>query len=207
MWWEENITSELLGEDSLLHMFPYMCKIEAEDEGSADAAAAAAGAGAGAGAGRHDPITNTVITFLTCPLHLGLTEVGAMIFQGRFSLVYPYNLMSERQKGFIRDCLSRREEWNVFNEAVVFRKTKAAPPIMIEPSSVLVALCRKVLLPSEACESDAARRVALCNIILQRVQGYIPIDKPVQKYLNEWMAARKRGPLSAQSIKAAPAAT
>lgn len=187
MWWEQNITTELLGEDSLLHMFPYMCKIEAEDDGPAAAC-------------RHDPITNTVITFLTCPLHLGLTEVGAMVFQGRSSLVYPYNLMSERQKGFVRDCLSRREEWNIFNEAVVFRRSKAAQPIMIEPQAVLVALCRKVLLPSEASEADAARRVALCNIILQRVQGYIPIDKPVQRYLNEWMAARKSEPPSAQSI-------
>ena len=178
LWWEDNIQSQLIDEESLQHMFPYMCKIDAE---SGDPAAA----------GRHDPITNTAITFLTCPLHLGLTEVGAMIFQAKSALVYPYNLMSERQKGFVRDCLSRREEWNIFNDAVVFRRSKGAPPILIDPTSVLVALCSKVLLPGTSSEPDASRRVALCNIILQRIQGYIPIDKPVQKQLNEWMSSAR----------------
>lgn len=177
LWWEDNIQSQLLDEESLQHMFPYMCKIEAERGDPA--------------AGRHDPITNTAITFLTCPLHLGLTEVGAMIFQAKSALVYPYNLMSERQKGFVRDCLSRRGEWNIFNDAVVFRRSKAAPPIVIDPTSVLVALCSKVLLPGTAAEPDASRRVALCNIILQRIQGYIPIDKPVQRQLNEWMSSAR----------------
>jgi hypothetical protein len=178
LWWEDNIKTQLLDEESLQHMFPYMCKIDAEDGDATPSCA------------RHDPITNTVITFLTCPLHLGLTEVGAMIFQARSALVYPYNLMSERQKGFVRDCLARREEWNIFNEAVVFRRSKGTPPILIDPTTVLVALCSKVLLADAMQDSDASsRRVALCNIILQRVQGYIPIDKPVQKQLNEWMSS------------------
>ena len=33
-------------------------------------------------------------------------------------------------------------------------------------------------------------RVAICNIILQRVQGFIPISKPVQRELNEWLMRR-----------------
>ena len=37
---------------------------------------------------------------------------------------------------------------------------------------------------------DPQRRVALCNIILQRVQGYVRIDKPVQRELNDWLVAR-----------------
>jgi len=207
-WWEENIEAQLLDPASLTHMFPYMCKITAEDGGdaasTADASAATgkgaqakdkAATGAAACAGRHDPITSTAITFLTCQLQLGLTEVGAMLFQGRSSLVYPYNLMSDKQKDFIREALSRRAEWNLFNNAVVFRKTPHQPRpgggpggLTLAPTAVLVALCSKIF--ESTAHPDPKRRVALCNIILQRVQGYIPIDRPVQKELNEWLAGR-----------------
>jgi len=202
-WWEENIEAQLLDPASLTHMFPYMCKITAEEgEESSQQPAAQGSASAKAqaqppAASRHDPITSTTITFLTCPLQLGLTEVGAMLFQGRSSLVYPYNLMSDRQKDFVREALSRRAEWNIFNDAVVFRKT-AHPQgggskspgggLTLSPAAVLVALCSKVFECS--AHPDPKRRVALCNIILQRVQGYIPIDKPVQRELNEWLAGR-----------------
>jgi hypothetical protein len=174
-WWEENITTELLDDESLLHIFPYMCKIEAEDRRSAD---------------MHDPITSTVVTFLTCHLQLGLTEVGATVFQGRAAMVYPYNLMSERQRAFVRDCIERREEWNLFNEAVVFRKTRGGGqlPLKLSPTSVLTSLCSKVF--ESSVHHDPKRRVALCNIILQRVQGYVAIDKPVQRQLNQWLAGR-----------------
>jgi hypothetical protein len=204
-WWEENIEAQLMDPESLTQMFPYMCKIAAEEGGGSNPAAAT-GPGPGKdgksslhAASRHDPITSTAIAFLTCPLQLGLTEVGAMLFQGRSSLVYPYNLMSDRQKGFVREALSRRAEWNLFNEAVVFRKSQnhqqghgrpGGGGLTLAPAAVLVALCSKVF--ESSAHTDPGRRVALCNIILQRVQGYIPIDKPVQRELNEWLAGRSR---------------
>jgi len=189
-WWEENIEAQLMDPASLTHMFPYMCKITAEEGGGVpDLPNSSSGSAKakGGGAVRHDPITSTAITFLTCPLQLGLTEVGAMLFQGRSSLVYPYNLMSDRQKDFVREALSRRAEWNIFNNAVVFRKGGSP---RLTPSAVLVALCSKVI--ESSAHEDPKRRVALCNIILQRVQGYIPIDKPVQRELNEWLAGRSK---------------
>jgi hypothetical protein len=173
-WWEENIIPEMLNDEALLHMLPYMCKIETEDRRNSD---------------RHDAITSTVVTFMSCPLQLSLTEVGASVFQGRATLVYPYNLMSDRQRKFVRECINRRSEWNLFNEAVVFRKTKGPgvgqPTLVLQPASVLVTLCTKVF--ESSAHTEPKKRVALCNIILQRVQGYIPIDKPVQRQLNEWL--------------------
>lgn len=164
--------SEMLGADALLHLLPYMTKAFAEDKRNADS--------------KHDPITATVIIFLTCPLQLGLTEVGAMLFQGHASLVFPFNLMSERQKAYVRECLDRRAEWNVYNNALVFRRRRGEAPRTLSTSAVLLALCRKLL---EGQADHAARqRLGVCNIILQRVQGYVPIDRPVQRQLNEWLA-------------------
>lgn len=172
-WWEQNIESCLLDQDSLLQILPYMCKIEAEDKRAAE---------------KYDPITRTVVTFLTCPIQLGLTEVGAMLFQGKSTLIYPYTLMSDTQKAFVRQCLDNRAEWNLYNDCIVFKRQRGAQGKKIAAPVVLVTLCSKIL--QSTVHEDPRRRVALCNIILQRVQGYIPIDKPVQKHLNEWLQAR-----------------
>jgi hypothetical protein len=178
MFWEEHIETRFAGGDTLLQLLPYFCKIES-DSGHR---------------GKCDPITNTVITFLSSPLHLCLTEVGAMLFHGHATLIYPYNLMSEDQKVFIRDCLDQRGEWNIYNDTVVFRRSKGV--ITLCPCAVLTALCRK-MFDSQA-HTEPTRRIALCNIILQRVQGYTRIDKDVQRQLNEWLVQRQATDVIAQ---------
>jgi hypothetical protein len=65
---------------------------------------------------------------------------------------------------------------------------------------VLVALCTKVF--ESTAHPDPKMRVAMCNIILQRVQGYVPILKPVQVLLNEWLSKRVDTPSEpAEGIK------
>jgi hypothetical protein len=170
MFWEEQIECHFAEGEALLQLLPYFCKIEAD----------------GARGSKCDPITSTIITFLSAPLHLCLTEVGAMLFHGHATLIYPYNLMSEAQKTFIRDCLEHRQEWNIYNDTVVFRRSKA--PRTLCPSTVLTGLCRKMF--DSQTHADPARRIGLCNIILQRVQGHVRIDKDVQRQLNEWLVQR-----------------
>ena len=170
LWWEDNIEAELIPDDALGALLPYMAKIEAEDRRN----------------DKYDPITATVIAFLTSPLQLALTEVGALLFQGRGTLIYPYNLMTERQKAFVRRALDQRGEWNIYHDTVVFRRSKST--LLLPPARVLLAFCAKVL--ESSVHPDPQRRVALCNIILQRVQGYVRIDKPVQRELNDWLVAR-----------------
>ena len=174
-WWEEHIESKMLDAQSLERLLPYMTKAYAEDKRNAD--------------GKYDPITATAIVFLTCPLHLGLTEVGAMLFQGHASLVYPFALMSESQKQFLRDCLDHRGEWNVLNDAVLFRRTRGAAPKTLNQSTVLTALCGQIV--RAASDREEKSRLALCNIVLQRLQGYVTIDKPIQKELHNWLAQRR----------------
>ena len=176
MWWEENIQTEMLNDEALDRLLPYMTKAFAEDKRNADS--------------KYDPITATVIIFLNCPLQLGLTEVGAMLFQNHASLVFPFNLMSERQKTYLRACLERPSEWSVLNNAVVFKKRRGEPSRTLAPSAVLLSLCRKMLDQQDtSAKRSPQQRLAVCNIILQRVQGYVPIDKPIQKQLNEWLAS------------------
>jgi hypothetical protein len=173
-WWEENMEAEFLYDEALLSLIPYMAKAVAEDRRHVES--------------KYDPITATAIIFLTSPLQLALTEVGAMLFQGRANMVYPYALMSDRQRSFLRNCIHKNTEWNIYNEALMFKRSKNEQPRTVKQSSVLIALCSKVL--SAKVKKDRRPRLALCNIILQRVQGYVAIDKQVQKELNEWLASR-----------------
>jgi hypothetical protein len=176
LFWDANIESEMLDEEALGRLIPYMTKAYAEDKRNADS--------------KYDPITATVIIFMTCPLQLGLTEVGAMLFQGHASLVFPFNLMSERQKAYLRACLDKPAEWNVLNGTVVFKRRRGEPAKCLSPSSVLLSLCRKLLLQHDGTPNREPRqRLAICNIILQRVQGYVPIDRPIQRELNDWLAS------------------
>lgn len=167
--WESRVVAELFDAESLLGVLPYMCKIESESARL-----------------QHDPITSAVAAFLKCPLQLSLTEVGVMPFAGRAALVYPYNLMTERQKQFLRDCLALTDEWNVYNDTVVFKRSKE--PVMLPPGEVLIAACQKIY--ESRVHEDPRVRVGVCNVVLQRVQGHIAIDKPVQRELNAWLQGR-----------------
>lgn len=173
--WQSKIKEEFLYPEALLRLLPYMSKAFAEQKKNVES--------------KHDPITATVIIFLTSPLQLGLTEVGAMLFQGHSSLVYPFNLMTDRQKDYVRSCLDHRSEWNIYNNAVVFKRAQGDAPSVLCPSVVLLSLCRKLI--DDQPQQSLKQRLAICNIILQRVQGHVQIDKAVQKNLNEWLATRE----------------
>ena len=56
------------------------------------------------------------------------------------------------------------------------------PATTLKALDVLEALCTSVL--TSTAYADKRLRVAVCNILLQRVQASIPIDRSVQAALN-----------------------
>ncbi len=181
--WEAAILDTFLDVDSLARLLPYFCKIEAESPRHP----------------QYDPITSAVLTFLTAPLQLCLTEVGAAPFLGHTALVYPYSLMTIRQRAFLRTALDRPAEWGIVNGAIVFHRS-LKEPVVLPPRAVLTALCSKVF--DSSLHTNERARVAICNIILQRVQGSLPISRPVQRELNEWLS-RRVGPPAAAPVSLA----
>lgn len=129
--------------------------------------------------GSWDPVTATVLDFLTGRLQFCLTATGLIPFKGHANLVYPYHMMSPTQKDFIREALQEREGYTVCNESVVFH---AADTERLDTVSVLEAMCSKIL--ESKVHEDHSVRVGVCNIILQRVQSVVPISRGVQQRLN-----------------------
>jgi hypothetical protein len=127
-----------------------------------------------------DLVTQTVLMMLISPVHIQLTAVGWQPFKGR-ELTYPYHLMSPGQREAIRALLDAApERWNVYEHAMTYRRS--APPVLLKTLDVLEAMCRSIL--EGRAYQDRRMRVVVCNILLQRVQASVPIDKGTQLELN-----------------------
>ena len=130
-----------------------------------------------------DVISSTAIVFLTCPLQLVLNHYGAAFFYGKTNMLYPYHLMDAIQKNAILDMLKINQEYNILNGSIVFKKSSTN--ITIPITTTLQTLCLKIYESQTIL--DRQTQNAVCNIILQRIQGYIPISLTVQKKINKWL--------------------
>ena len=127
-----------------------------------------------------DTVTQTVLMLLTSPVHIQLTAVGCQPLKGR-ELTFPYAQMTLEQRRALKALVDEgSERWNVYEHAMMYRRN--GPPIQLKPLNVLEALCASVL--ASPVYPDKRVRVAICNILLQRVQASIPIDRGVQASLN-----------------------
>jgi hypothetical protein len=129
-----------------------------------------------------DPVTHTVLAMITAPVHVQLTAVGWQPFKGK-ELTYPYQMMSLEQKQVLKDLLTgeqNQQHWNVYEHAIAYRQR--APLTHLKPANVLEAMCTTIL--KSVAYADRRVRVAVCNILLQRVQVSIKVDKIALRTLN-----------------------
>ena len=125
-----------------------------------------------------DPVTQTVLTMLACPVHVQLTAIGWQPFKGK-ELTFPYQQMSSEQKEVLKRALLKGSaSWNVYEHALTHR-IRGEP---LRPLDVLEALCATIL--ASTAYADRRLRVAVCNILLQRVQASIPLEKATLRTLN-----------------------
>jgi hypothetical protein len=131
-----------------------------------------------------DPVTHTLIAMITCPLQVQLTAVGWQPFKGK-ELTIPYQRMTSEQKEALKTLLQQEgaATWTVYEYATVYRcKARGGKGACLSPLAVLEAVCGMVL--KSAAYPDRRMRVAVCNIVLQRVQASIPVDKNTLRELN-----------------------
>ena len=129
-----------------------------------------------------DIITPTILVMLNSTLQMQLTAVGWQPFKSR-DLTYPYHAMTSTQRGAILSLLREEHEgkWMVFDHAMIFKK--GFQVMQLKPLDVLGALCTLVL--ASDTYPDKRLRLAVCNILLQRVQASMVLDKHTQIALNQ----------------------
>lgn len=129
-----------------------------------------------------DPMTQTVLMLLSSPIHVQLTVVGWQPLKG-LDLTYPFHLMTTEQKQVIKALIEGEPTmWSVYEHAMSYRRHSQSIHPTLAPLDVLGALCSSIL--ESTAYQDKRLRVAVCNILLQRVQASIPIDKQTQAALN-----------------------
>lgn len=128
-----------------------------------------------------DTVTQTILMLLNSPVHVQLTAVGWQPLKGR-DLTFPYNQMTFEQRQAVKDLLDDGDghHWQAYEHALVYRRKLAS--IQLKPLEVLEALCTSLL--SSTVYTDKRMRVAVCNILLQRIQASMPIERSVQAALN-----------------------
>jgi len=157
---ESELINSFFSEESLLASICVLCKINKHSQ---------------------DPVSQTIVTILNCPIHIQLTLIGLQPFQGR-ELTFPYHMMTTNQRECIRSILvSNPSKWNSYEHAMVFKRS--GTPVFLKPIDILTNLCTMII--SSKSYEDKRLRVAICNIILQRIQANIPLDKTLQAQLNE----------------------
>lgn len=52
-----------------------------------------------------DPISDTVVMMLTCPIHLVITEVGIALFKDKPTALFPYSEMDPDQRYFVEEVV------------------------------------------------------------------------------------------------------
>ena len=126
-----------------------------------------------------DIVTQTVLTLLSAPLHIQLTATGLQPIKGK-DLTFPYMKMTIEQRQAIKELIDKRpERWQTYEHAMIFKQPPVPP---LKQLLVLEALCNSVLTSS--AYQDKRLRMAICNILLQRVQASMPIERSVQSALN-----------------------
>lgn len=129
-----------------------------------------------------DPVTQTILLMLSSPVHIQLTVVGWQPLRGR-ELTFPFHLMTSEQKQALKALIEGEPaKWMVYEHAMTYRRPATDQAITLDALDVLGALCSSIL--ASTTYKDRRLRVAVCNILLQRVQASIPIDKHTQAALN-----------------------
>jgi hypothetical protein len=127
-----------------------------------------------------DPVTQTILTMLGSSIHIQLTAVGWQPFKGK-ELTYPFAQMTLPQRQSLKSLLGEGcKGWVVYEHAMLLRRNHLN--IVLQPLQVLGALCASVL--KSTVYSDKKIRMVICNILLQRVQASIPIERGIQSELN-----------------------
>lgn len=125
-----------------------------------------------------DPITYTLCMMITTPVQIMLTQVGVAAFKDKNTSVFPYKLMTEEQKQFLRDFVTDTETHvtgliasvQIGGGCVLCKRVKR-PSEFLDAGAVLSAFCQSV--QSSKTHTNPVMQRSICNIVIQRVGGQV----------------------------------
>lgn len=126
-----------------------------------------------------DPISHVVCIMLSSPLHIQLVANGLQMFRGK-DVLFPYQSMSIEQREFLLK-LMQEDNWGTYEYCLVWKGFSAG--VFLDHMLVLQSVCE--LVHGSKKYSDDRSKLAISNIILQRVHSNVVISKSAQAALNK----------------------
>lgn len=167
MKWPSRVIEFFFSTEAISQFLPFMCKTHTDIPKYQNV----------------DIISQIILIYLTSPIHLIIDTHGIYLFMFEINILIPFQYMTQSQRDTIKELCTFVTEYNIINSKIVFKKP--TPVVMAPIQNVLQAMCNVIYQSKKY--SDPKVRCAICNIILQRIQGYIPISNQTQKELNKWM--------------------
>jgi hypothetical protein len=132
-----------------------------------------------------DPIADTVVVMISSPLVVMLTQVGLAPFKNNPSYVYPYKFLSDIQreflKGFVQSITDNAAtgvvSMQVGGGCILYKKSSTRNPVYLDSYNVITSLCNGII--GNRSKNDHRNRIAVCNVILQRIGGVVHIDRSI----------------------------
>ena len=149
-----------------------------------------------------DPITDVVISMLRAPVMCVLSAKGLQPFRGAPNIVLPYVNMTAAQRALLVELLTGAEDGSVKcarRNNCVELLFESAPARPLAARDVLLCMCDAVVRSEDS--ADGRRRLAVCNILLQRVRGSVNVAHDVLVFLH----TRVRSMLPDETFKGAGA--
>lgn len=127
----------------------------------------------------NDPITNVITIMLTCPVQLQLVANGIQMFKGK-DILFPYQYMNDTQKAWLLSAMNNTYiQWHYYEFCIILKTGTLVP---LDHMLILTSLC--LLIQSSKKYPNKQSKLAITNIILQRVHSSVSISKPIQAALN-----------------------
>ena len=97
--------------------------------------------------------------------------------------------MLQNQKDFLLEMTTLEKKWIIHDNVMLYRRSGRRKEL--KAVDILESVCNQ-LLTANKTYPDPRARLALCNIVLQRIQASIPLSQGLQAELNNRLFPAER---------------
>lgn len=142
-----------------------------------------------------DPVSDIVCAMLNNPIVCVLSTTGLMPFKNTPNIILPYSYMDNAQKTYLRTVLEERNKSSSCTrksnclEIHFDHKTKQSPT-HLKPETILLVMCESIIATAMGDTTEEHKRLAICNILLQRVRCSVNLRHDIFVYLQTQLQDR-----------------
>eukprot|EP00961_Rhodomonas_salina_P233225 3151860-Rhodomonas_salina.1 len=125
---------------------------------------------------------------INTPVSAVFTTTGVMPFRDCPSIMFPFVYMTQEQKSYIFESLNALTEnagrYTLRSNCVELLFDSRAGSTRLKPHDVLLCLC-KAVMAGQADVDHQRKRLAMCNVLLQRVRCNVHLTHDVFVFLHQ----------------------